>query len=791
MMRRAFSAMIVLGILAAAGFAVSLALRPRPNVVVFDLADRLPFASRTSSRDFIAFGWPEAEQHLVRGFGGDPEARGREKFLWVRQGAAIKVDAAEARDRVLVFDIEAYQGIEDQRLSLTVNGMSLGVQEIPSTRSRVRFDWPGTAQGASNEIGLQFSRAIVPANEKGGSGDTRDFAAALFSVSVSEAKDDTVDLLLERETPRAFEITAKDGVPSFVLPGRSQTSFAFRLPANATLEFEAALHPWSLSSGGKGSLQISFDASDGRRRRSVQLPLGRETTTPTKIALTGEAGTPFIVRMEVVSENPGLTFAAIRAPRILGDAEAVPRPASTAALRLADDVKAAKPNVLFVVLDAARAQSFGAYGHRRATTPNIDRFSKDGFTFDNAYTTAAFTNSAMSSVWTSEQPDRHHGNLSWAAKLPADRLMLAEVLTAQSVYSAGFVANAVAGTYNNFDRGFKEFSEPFTKYGSQASAFRNVLPSFLDRMKADGKRFFAYVHYREPHEPYDPPPPFNTVFGPDGPIPKEHRDGGDVAKKWLKDVNDGTVAISADELDHLQHLYDGNLAFADQEIGWLRGELESRSLFENTLVILTGDHGEALFEHGWIGHNAQVFEESAHVPLIVALPKALRAAHPPARVDSLVDHTDIAPTVLEAFGLLGTGGSAKSFQGHSLFSLMAEPTRAAKAGDSREVLTRTIWDRPIYSLRNSSHTFILNTANGESSLFDRSTLPRLEDKDHDLGPRAPIALRETYRQNLLAWIAKLKRGGDIQDDLKGMTKDVCEQMKALGYLTAKYPCPAE
>ncbi|MEO8360583.1 MAG: sulfatase [Vicinamibacteria bacterium] len=791
MMRRVFSAMIVLGLLAAVGLAVSRAMRTAPSVVVFDLADRLPFASRTSARDFIAFGWPEAERHLVSGFGGDPESRGREKFLWVRQGATIRLDAPEPGDRVLIFDIEAYQGIEDQRLSLTVNGTSLGVQEIPSTRSRVRFDWPVAAQGASNEIGLQFSRSIVPAHEKGGSGDTRDFAAALFSLSVGEAKDSTVDLLLERETPRAFEITDKEGIPSFVLPGGSQTSFAFRLPANATLEFEAALNAWSVASGGKGSLQITFESSDGRARKGVQIPLGREATPPTRIALKGDPGTPFIVSMDVVSGDPGLTFATIRAPRILGSAPAPAPPSPAAANKLIEDIKALKPNVLFIVLDAARAQSFSAYGYKRATTPNIDRFSKDGFTFDNAYTTAAFTNSAMSSIWTSEQPDRHHGNLSWAAKLPADRLMLAEVLSAQGIYSAGFVANAVAGTYNNFDRGFKEFSEPFLTYGSQASGFRHVLPSFLDRMKKEGTRFFAYVHYREPHEPYDPPAPFNTIFGPDEPVPKAHRDGGDVAKKWLKDVNDGSVAISAAELDHLRRLYDGNLAFADQEIGWLRGELESRGLFENTLVILTGDHGEALFEHGWIGHNAQVFEESAHVPLIVSLPKALRAAYPEARVDSLVDHTDIAPTVLEAFGLLGTGGSAKSFQGHSLFSFMAEPARAAKVGDSREVLTRTIWDRPIYALRNSSHTFILNTANGESSLFDRSTLPRLEDKNHDLGPRAPRALRETYRQDLLAWIARLKRGGDIDDRLTGMTKDVCEQMKALGYLSSKYPCPAE
>ena len=82
------------------------------------------------------------------------------------------------------------------------------------------------------------------------------------------------------------------------------------------------------------------------------------------------------------------------------------------------------------------------------------------------------------------------------------------------------MANSVAGAYNGFDRGFKEFDEPWKKYGSPAGGFRNVMPAFLDRMKKGGTRFFAYVHYREPHHPYDPPPPFDTRFGPDSPIPK-------------------------------------------------------------------------------------------------------------------------------------------------------------------------------------------------------------------------------------------------------------------------------
>jgi arylsulfatase A-like enzyme len=462
-------------------------------------------------------------------------------------------------------------------------------------------------------------------------------------------------------------------------------------------------------------------------------------------------------------------------------------------VKFAQALAARKPNVLFIVLDAARAVSFGAYGHSRKTTPNIDKLSSEGFTFDNAYTTAAYTLAAMSSVWTSQQPDRHHGDLAFAAKLPADRLMLAEVLTAQGIHTAGFVANSVAGAFNGFDRGFREFDEPWKKHGSQASGFRNVIPGFLDRMKKEGTRFFAYVHYREPHHPYDPPPPFNTLFGPDAPVPKARREGGAVADKWLKDINQGVIQPSFEEIDHIRRLYDGNLAFADQEVGYLRGELESRGLFGNTVVIVIGDHGEGLFEHGYIGHNAQVFEESARVPLIVSIPEEMRAANPPGRVASLVDLTDIAPTVLEVFGLAGAGGSSRAFEGRSLLALLANPAAADQEGP-REVMTRTVFFNrgrpPVYALRNAAHTFIYNTATTEFSMFDRTSRPRFEDQDHDFAPRAPLALRELYRQTLLARVGSLRSKSVQADKLEGMSRQQCEELKALGYLSAKTACPA-
>lgn len=788
-MRRALSAFIVGLLLVVTGAGVYRALLSSrgPRGVVLDLAERLPYAARASAREVMLFGWPDAEPRLGAGFSGDAELRGRERFLWIRQGASVRLPLPEAHDRSLYLDIEAYPGLEDQSLEIRVNGKSLGRKPIPSARSRVRFDWPAAAQSDANELELKFSRAIIPAKQQAGSGDTRDFAAAIFSLTVGDLKDHAAGLLEERDTPRAFEVLNVDGVPGFVLPGSSQTSFAFRLPHRAALEFESGLHPWSAASGGRASLRIAIEGTDGRPRPSIEIPLTSGPLRAQRIDLDGDEGAPILVRFDVTSAEPGLAFAQIRAPRITGEAPAVAVAATPEVPPLAREVQAAKPSVLLVVLDAARAGSFGAYGYSRSTTPRIDAFAREAWVFDNAYTTAVYTLAAMSSVWTSQPPDRHHGDIAFSARLPKDRLLLSEILTAQGIPTAGFVANGVAGAINGFERGFREFDEPWQKYGSAASSMRNVLPAFLDRMKTSGTPFFGYVHYREPHEPYDPPAPFTTAFGPDHPIPKARRDGGEAAKQWLKDINQGVLKPTAEEVDHLRRLYDGNLAFADQEFGWLLDELSARGLLDNMVVVIMGDHGEALYEHGVVGHNTQVFEESARVPLLVRLPKSLLSRNPPRRVTSLVDLTDIAPTILDAFGLRGAGGSARAFQGHSLFSLLGAD--AAATPDTREVLTRTVWDRPIYALRNPAHTFILNTATNEFQLFDRATTPRNESPSADLAPRAPIPLREMYRQHLLAWVAAQKRGVVDATGTTGMSRQQCEELKALGYLNPRTACP--
>ena len=212
-------------------------------------------------------------------------------------------------------------------------------------------------------------------------------------------------------------------------------------------------------------------------------------------------------------------------------------------------------------------------------------------------------------------------------------------------------------------------------------------------------------------------------------------------------MNQGRRAFSEEEREHLVRLYDGNLAFADQEVGALVKALASEGLLEKTVVIIAADHGEELLEHGWIGHNVQVYEPTVRVPLIVRFPKGAGPAGQ--RVTALSDLLDVAPTIADIFGVRGKGGSDREFQGRSLLPvLLGAPGKPA-------LLSRSVWDRPRYALRDERFKYLYDTRTGEEQLYDLTVDP---GEARDVAEEVPLRAAY-YRQALHAWTLRLARHG--------------------------------
>jgi arylsulfatase A-like enzyme len=744
-----------------------------PKAVVYDLAERLPVAEAWSGDDVLRFGTPSAEPRLAEGFHRESGASG-EPFLWSKGEAEVAFAWDAVLPRAAVLDVAPYREVKDQRVEVRLNGAPVERIRLNDARHRYRVALPAAAQRTGdNRLRFVFSATASPVDADPKSLDRRQLAAAFYTLVTGPASQPALEDLLGRDAPRPFAAGEEKGVPGLTLVGPAVARFALRLPARAELRFRPELLPAARAAAGAASFRVTVEGVAGGGERELwSRVVGPREEAPAEqvVRLPGREGDIVRVGLAVgAAGSPRFAWGRFVAPRVLGTAGSDPlQPAPVAP---ADDARAsalrralAGTNVLLVILDAGRAQSLGAYGYGRPTTPEIDRIAAEGVVFERVYTPAVYTLGAMSSLWTSQYPDRHHSEVSFSARLPKDRLTLAELLSAQGVTTAGFVANAVAGRGFGFDRGFAEFQEVFRTLGSRGDVFRKALPPWLAANR--DRRFFAYVHFREPHFPYDPEPPFDTRFGPEGPIPKAARRDA----TFFTDVNQGRRPFGEAEREHLVRLFDGNLAYADQEVGALRRALEAEGLWERTVVIVAADHGEELFERGWIGHNVHVYEPSVRVPLIVRFPKGTGPAG--RRVGALADLLDVAPTVADVFGALGKGSSLREFQGRSLLPVVeGAPGKPA-------VLSRSVWDRPRYALRDERYKYLYDTRTGEERLFDLDADP---GETRDLGPAEPLRAAY-YRQALHAWTLRLARRGPAGAEPAELSPQQCENLRALGYV---------
>lgn len=403
-------------------------------------------------------------------------------------------------------------------------------------------------------------------------------------------------------------------------------------------------------------------------------------------------------------------------------------------------------SVILIVLDAASARHFGAYGHDEGATPEIDRLAAGGDVFLDAYSPAAYTRAAMLALWTSREPGAPR-----ALEVPR----LAERLTRRGVHTAAFVGNPSAGAAYSYDSGFAEYHESYTE-GPQAGSFRSLLQDFLQRNRE--RRFFAYVHYREPHFPYDPPPAFAERF------PLEKLPRGIATDKHLLDSVCGRVGgPTREDRRDLSRLYDANLAYVDAEVGWLWEQAAAAGLAGTTAVVVTADHGEALCEHGHIGHNQQVYDESVHVPLVVRRP-GVRGSR---RHDALVSLMDVGPTIL---GLLGLHEEVAELDGRDL---LASGTSGVPM---RAVLSRSAVAPEVFALRDQWYSLIYSPSLDASELFDRQRDP---GETHDLSATHPDLLR-LYRTRILERTERLK--DPVAPPAVALTPEVRQRLEALGYV---------
>ena len=319
-------------------------------------------------------------------------------------------------------------------------------------------------------------------------------------------------------------------------------------------------------------------------------------------------------------------------------------------------------NLILIVVDSLRADHLGAYGYARPTTPFVDRLADEGLVFLDARSPSSFTRESIASLFTGRLPSPA-GSTGWRARPHPDLPTLAERLSGHGYRTGFFVATAVLSG-EAFSRGFDSAVRPNARWdtsgGSRDLTERGI--RWIDQDRAES--FFLYLHYLDPHGPYEPPDDLADRFARTRSRPGLHL-YRQILSRLPALIDDG-LAPGDPRFEDLVDRYDAEIADVDRSIRLLYEALEQRGLAQDSWIALTADHGEEFLEHGSFEHAWTLYEESIRIPLIVWAPGRVR----PGRIEGAASLIDLAPTLLHGLGLerleQGPGRSLLAVEGSGL-----------------------------------------------------------------------------------------------------------------------------
>jgi choline-sulfatase len=402
-----------------------------------------------------------------------------------------------------------------------------------------------------------------------------------------------------------------------------------------------------------------------------------------------------------------------------------------------------RPSFVLITLDTTRADRLGCYGYPHATTPHIDALARRGVLFEQAASPSPLTLPAHASILTGTYPTFHGVRINGNAALGRAHLTLAEALSEQGYQTAAFVAAFVLDGRWGLDQGFDLYDDRFDLRGRKhldlAAVQRpgnEVMDAALEWLERHEREpFFAWIHLYDPHTPYAPPEPFLSAHAPRGPT----------------------------------GLYDGEIAFADQQVGRLVSWLEASGVGARTVVVVMADHGEGLGSHGEGTHGYFAYDYALRVPLIVATPfEKLHGV----RVASQVSAVDVFPTVLALAGI----APAPAVHGRSLLGLMLQPGAGAATyayGESMAPHLQYGWS-PLHALRSERYKLI------------KAPRPELYDVAADPHEATNVIARhpevaERMRNELERLIERTSRDAPATE-AADLDKQTVAALAALGYM---------
>ena len=424
------------------------------------------------------------------------------------------------------------------------------------------------------------------------------------------------------------------------------------------------------------------------------------------------------------------------------------------------------PSVVIVVVDSLRADHLHHAGDPRPLSPRLDQLATQATRFSQASSASPWTTPSVMSLFTGLVPASHRVDMN-------DRSLSAQVQTLpERLQAAGFATAAVMpaltlADHFGFDRGFDDFIFATQGHNNVSGPWSvNQAIQVLRRHPDDP--VFLYVHLWDVHYNYNPPVPQAVRFQAGRPAGPGETD--DVTA--LTAPGHDASGLPPERLAWLEGQYAGEILFTDEQVGRILDELDRQGRSDNTIVMVTADHGEAFLEHGVLGHTVDLHDEMTHVPLLVRWPGQVREDR---EIRNQVSLVDLAPTLLD---LLGLAYDAGDFDGHSLAPVL---TGEDEAPESRPVMLETSRRTLKRGLRTPDTAFQIDLVTGEPALHDLNTDPGAQA---NLAEERPAEV-DVWRRLLCSRLEEsAARGIGIEILPTDLQDSLAAGLRTLGYVAA-------
>jgi arylsulfatase A-like enzyme len=468
-----------------------------------------------------------------------------------------------------------------------------------------------------------------------------------------------------------------------------------------------------------------------------------------------------VVRIDLIAEGSASTRVAWGAPAIMTTPP--------------EEVAAAQPvrNVVVLLIDTLRASKLRPYDPQsRVRTPVFDGLVERGTLFERAHSQENWTKPSVASILTGLTPSTHRA-ITTEARLPQSAELVSETFDAAGFATASFIANGYVSDRFGFAQGWDHYTNMIREGRSTEAAdvFREA-GDWIEQHRSE--RFFVFIQTIDPHVPYDPPTEFLQMYDArtdyTGPVrPRSTGDQLEAAKR-----NPPGIVFDQSDITRLTALHDGEISYHDRELGRFMERLGALGVADDTLLVITSDHGEEFRDHGSWGHGHSVYQELIQVPLVFHRPGVIPEGR---RIPQPVSTMNVAQTILDLAGVHGL----RDAEGRSL----APDMRGEVPAQPLVAFSNMLDDRRV--IRSRRWKLILNGINAK--LFDLQQDPQERNEITDLS-RHPIAaryLRIHLGQYLGArdrghwWQGTQREAQLLQSEQAEMDDTIRAQLRALGY----------